>query len=560
MKVHLGTLLVEEGLLENEDLIDALKFQKKKAQRLGKILLDRDLIEESKLMSTVARQYGFRYLEKLNFEYNPIFAQVPVEFIHKTRMVPISFKNEEVTIATLNTEEVYFMDDFRSFFKPYKVEFVISSESEVMRVIHGGFDRAIAIAKEVMGGINQDEYSDLENLSEDTLDMANEAPIIRMVNVILTQAVQERASDIHIEISEKSLDVRYRIDGILHLRLQPPRISHAGLISRIKIMANLNIAENRLPQDGRIKLKLAGKEVDIRVSTVPTQYGERVVMRLLNKSDTHYTLDSLGIYENILTRIKALINESNGIFLVTGPTGSGKSTTLYAILTECNDGVKNILTAEDPIEYEVAGIGQMQMQEKIGFTFAQALRAMLRQDPDIIMVGEIRDEETARISIQSSLTGHLVFSTLHTNDAPSAVTRLIDMGIEPYLITSSVRGVIAQRLVRKICSKCKVSYKPSSLEIKNLGILTKNLKGEKFYRGKGCEACVNTGYQGRTGIYSLMELSQNIQEGILKEEDAESLSLRAVHDKEYPTLSLLQYGAQKVLDGVTTVEEILRVT
>ena len=559
MKQHLGTLLVDEGILENEELIEALKIQKKKSLKLGQILLNQGLIDENKLMGIVARQYGYDYIEKLDFQYDPAFARIPVEFIHKTRVVPISREGDTTKVAIISPEEVHTMDDFRMFLQPHKVEFVISSETEIMRVIHGSFDRATAIAKEVMGGMS-DEYSDLENLSEDTLDMANEAPIIRMVNVILTQAVQERASDIHIEVSEKSLDVRYRIDGILHSRLQPPRLTHAGLVSRIKIMANLNIAENRLPQDGRIKVKLSGQDVDVRVSTVPTQYGERVVMRLLNKSDAHYSLDSLDLYPYIHKRLKELIQEPNGIILVTGPTGSGKSTTLYGILTALNDGVKNILTAEDPIEYEVDGIGQMQMQEKIGLTFAQSLRAMLRQDPDVIMVGEVRDEETARISIQASLTGHLVFSTLHTNDAPSAVTRLVDMGIEPYLITSSVRAVIAQRLVRRICPKCKQSYKPSAEEFKELRLPSKLLRKSRFYRGKGCEACVSTGYQGRTGIYSLMELSTGVQNAILKGEDAENIAVQARQDPRFPMASMLEYGRQKVLDGVTTVEEIMRVT
>ena len=560
MKQHLGTLLVDEGILENEELIEALKIQKKKPLKLGQILINQGLIDENKLMGIVAHQYGYSYLEKLDFQYDPVFARIPVEFIHKTRVVPIARKGDTIQIAIVSPEEVHMMDDFRMFLQPHKAEFVISSETEIMRVIHGSFDRATAIAKEVMGGLNNDEYSDLENLSEDTLDMANEAPIIRMVNVILTQAVQERASDIHIEVSEKSLDVRYRIDGILHSRLQPPRLTHAGLVSRIKIMANLNIAENRLPQDGRIKIKLSGKDVDVRVSTIPTQYGERVVMRLLNKTDTHYSLDSLNLYTYIHRRLKELIQEPNGIILVTGPTGSGKSTTLYAVLSALNDGVKNILTAEDPIEYEINGIGQMQMQEKIGLTFAKSLRAMLRQDPDVIMVGEVRDEETARISIQASLTGHLVFSTLHTNDAPSAVTRLIDMGIEPYLITSSVRAVIAQRLIRRICSKCKHSYKPSMEEIKELGLSAKLHRKSRFYRGKGCEACVGTGYQGRTGIYSLMELTTRVQNAVLKGEDAENIAVQAQQDPRFPMASMLDYGRQKILDGVTTVEEIMRVT
>ncbi len=560
MKQDLATLLVEEGLIEKEELVKVLRIQKERHQKLSQILVQEGLIEEAQLIQIIANQYGYKYQEKLDFVYDPCFAQVPIDYIHKTRMVPISKKGNKIIVAIKNPDDVHVMDDFQIFLRPYKVSFVTSSEVEIMRVIHGSFDRATAIAKEVMGGMNKDEYAEFENLSEDTLDMANEAPVIRMVNVILTQAVQERASDIHIEVSEKSLDVRYRIDGILHLRLQPPRVIHAGLISRIKIMANLNIAENRLPQDGRIKIKLAGKEIDVRVSSIPTQYGERIVMRLLNKSDITYSLDVLGLYKKIYDRLYKLIQEPNGIILVTGPTGSGKSTTLYAILSELNDGVKNILTAEDPIEYEISGIGQMQMQEKIGLTFSQALRAMLRQDPDVIMVGEVRDEETARISIQSSLTGHLVFSTLHTNDAPSAVTRMLDMGIEPYLITSSLRAVIAQRLVRTICSKCKYAYKPRPQELKEIGLSMKAMGKKKLYRGRGCEACVGTGYHGRTGIYSLMEMTPSVQDAILKSDDADAIAAKAIKDSRFPMNTLLDYGRQKILDGITTIEEVMRVT
>ena len=560
MKTTLGETLVKQGLLTEDELATATKTQQKTSTKLGQILKTQGLISETKFIGILAKEYGYEHRAKLDFKYDETFAQVPLEFIHKVRMVPLSRKEDTITVAMLNPEETHLMDDFRVLLQPCQVEFIISTEGEIMRIIHGSFDRARAIAKEVMGGTNKEQYSEFENLSEDTLDLANEAPIIRMVNAILTQAVEERASDIHISVSEKSLEVQYRIDGVLHSRLTPPKVTHAGLISRVKIMANLNIAENRLPQDGRIKIKLAGKEVDVRVSTVPTQYGERVVMRLLNKTDVHYTLDSLGLYSSISKRIKTLVQEPNGIILVTGPTGSGKSTTLYAILSHINDGVKNILTAEDPIEYEIPGISQMQMQEKIGFTFAQALRAMLRQDPDVIMVGEIRDEETARIAIQSSLTGHLVFSTLHTNDAPSAVTRLIDMGIEPYLITSTVRAVLAQRLVRTICPNCKYEFKPKPEELRELGLSQKALNGKRLSHGRGCSVCVNTGYHGRTGIYSLMELSSVVQQAVLKSEDADTIAKKAKESLHHPMNTLLEYGQSKVLDGVTTIEEVMRVT
>ena len=319
----------------------------------------------------------------------------------------------------------------------------------------------------------------------------------------------------------------------------------------------MNIAENRLPQDGRIKIKLSGKEVDIRVSTIPTRYGERVVMRLLNKTDVRFSLETLGFYQDVESNIRRVIAEPNGIILVTGPTGSGKSTTLYAVLSELNQSERNIMTAEDPVEYEISGVSQTQVQDKIGLTFAHCLRTMLRQDPDIIMVGEIRDQDTARIAIQAALTGHLVLSTLHTNDAPSAVTRLIDMGIEPYLITSTVRAVIAQRLVRVICPHCKSTYKPPAGELKDLGITPNQLKKGVLYKGEGCDQCVGTGYQGRNGLYEFMEVDTQVQRAILQGKDSEQI--REVADGQ-GMITLLEYGRRKVIDGLTTPEEVLRVS
>ena len=557
MKKQLGELLLEEGHISRDELQDVLKIQKKSSLKLGQILLKKGVVDEPQILGTLARQYGFKYEAKLTFKYDSSFDQVPMNLIQKSKLVPLSRDGKIVKVAIQDPADIHPMDDIRACLGDYKVKFVLAPEAEIMRIIHGQFDQASHAAKEVMDGIGEDEYSEFEQLSEDTLDMANEAPIIRMVNAILSQGVQEGASDIHIEPYEKQLDVRYRIDGVLHKRLSPPRMIHAGIVSRIKIMSNLNIAENRLPQDGRIKLKLSGKDIDIRVSTIPTQYGERVVMRLLIKSDAKFGMDKMGFTPSLMKNLKSVINEPNGIFLVTGPTGSGKSTTLYTILNELNDESRNILTAEDPVEYEVAGVSQMQMHDKIGLNFATALRAFLRQDPDVIMVGEIRDEETARIAIQAALTGHLVLSTLHTNDTPSAVTRLVDMGVEPYLITSTVRAVVAQRLVRVICPKCKTAIKPTQKEISDLELDPTLLKGGKIYRGEGCENCVNTGYRGRAGIYEFMTMDEDIQKLVLKGSDADTLKKAAV---KKGMLTLRDYGKIKVADGLTTMEELLRVT
>lgn len=560
MKQQIGELLLEEGMISREELQEALKIQKKTSLKMGQILVKKGVVDESQILKTLADQYDFPFKATLKFTYDDIFSTIPTNLIHRSRIVPLKKNGRNIEIAISDPSDLHPMDDIRSCLKDFRVNFVLAPEAEIMRIIHGSFDQATQAAREVMEGMDQDEYSEFDSLSEDTLDMANEAPIIRMVNAILTQGVQERASDIHIEPYEKHLDVRFRIDGILHKRLTPPRMIHAGLVSRVKIMANMNIAENRLPQDGRIKIKLSGKEVDIRVSTIPTQYGERVVMRLLNKSDVRFDLETLAFLPRIEKRLRTVIKEPNGIFLVTGPTGSGKSTSLYAILTELNDEDTNILTAEDPVEYELDGIGQMQMQEKINLTFANALRAFLRQDPDIIMVGEIRDEETARIAIQAALTGHLVLSTLHTNDAPSAVTRLLDMGIEPYLITSTVQGILAQRLVRTICKKCIKPYKPSAQELTEIGIKASDLKGGKLYKGEGCDNCVGSGYQGRSGIYSFMEMDSAVQRAVLRGDDSDKINEVATSSKKFPMMSLLEYGRQKVIDGITTIEEILRVT
>jgi general secretion pathway protein E len=554
MKKQLGELLLEEGLIDQEELTEVLKIKEKSPLKLGQILQRKGLVSENDILKILAKQYGYEFYPKLEFRSHPVFQKIPQSIIEKFKIAPFDYKESKrmIYVAISDPEKVHVQDDIRNILKDYRVYFVLAPEAEIVRIFHTYFQKVSA--DEVVEGM-QDEYSEFSQL-EDTLDLANEAPIIRMVNAILTQAIQERASDIHIEPYEKNFVVRFRIDGILHKRLTPPKVAHAGVVSRIKIMANMNIAENRLPQDGRIKIKLSGKDIDIRVSTLPTRHGEKIVMRLLNKSDIEFNLYNLGIYEDILTQIKKVISQTNGIILVTGPTGSGKSTTLYSILKELNKESVNIMTAEDPIEYELEGVAQTQVHDKIGLTFANILRTMLRQDPDIIMVGEIRDQETARIAIQAALTGHLVLSTLHTNDAPSAVTRLVDMGIDPYLITSSVRAVIAQRLVRVICDNCKESYIPSIDVLEDLKIDPAQFRNKRFYRGAGCEKCVQTGYRGRTGIYEFMLMTPAIQKGVLRELDSESLKEIALKEG---LITLFEYGKRKIIDGITTPEEVLRV-
>ncbi len=391
----------------------------------------------------------------------------------------------------------------------------------------------------------------------DLLDDTSDAPIIKLVNLILSQAVKARASDIHIEPYQNRIKIRHRVDGILYDMLSPPKHIQSTLISRIKIMAKLNIAEKRLPQDGRIEIRIGDRDVDIRVSTIPIAFGERVVLRLLDKTNVLLKLSDLGMSEQGLKVFNQLIKSAHGIILVTGPTGSGKTTTLYAALSIIHNSGINIITIEDPIEYQIEGIGQIQVNPKIDLTFANGLRSIVRQDPDVILVGEIRDLETAEIAIQAALTGHLVFSTLHTNDSASAITRLIDMGIEPFLVTSSVIGILAQRLMRNICNECKNVYTPDEESLQNIGITPEMYGGKKMYRGKGCQDCLNTGYRGRTGIFELMILNDSIKNLILKTSDSSSIKHKAV---EHEMITLRQDGALKVLDGITTIEEVLRIT
>lgn len=554
----LGDILVEDGVISEKDLEESLKLQKKNHLPLGHILQKKGIAGEIDVLKAMARLYRMEFREKIDFKgMEEIYDRIPLKLIQKSRLVPFELSKKTIRVAVSDPTDLHPMDDVRANLKEFKVEFILAPEPEIMRIIHSQFDTTSAAAKDLLNEM-EGSFSELaEGFDNETIDLSDDAPIIKMVNVILSQAVNERASDIHVEPYEKSLVVRYRIDGILHNVLTPPKSYHAGITSRIKIMSNLNIAENRLPQDGRIKLRLAGKDVDIRVSTIPCQFGERIVMRLLNKTDQKYSLDTMGFYPDLIKTLRTLIYEPHGIVLVTGPTGSGKSTTLYSALSELNTEERNIITCEDPVEYQIEGVSQMQMQEKIGLTFATGLRAILRQDPDVIMVGEIRDEETARIAIQASLTGHLVFSTLHTNDAASAATRLIDMGIEPYLITSTVLGFMAQRLVRTICEKCKVTYKPSAEELESLGISKKQLKGGVLHKGEGCNHCMGTGFKGRTGIYELLIISNPIKGAILAGQDTNRINEIAL-ENGFETMR--DYGIRKVIDGITTPDEVLRVT
>lgn len=558
---QIGKILLDKGKISAENLQEALLLQQNSELRIGELLIKKGYLSEIDLIESLALQNGVEFKTEIEYQDNDsIFRGLPVTFLKSNLIAPYSSGKGIIMVAIADILNIQPIDDLKLFFKDYIFKIVLTTKSEVLKVINTHFELIeTATTNEIIENLEETDFEILSRTSSETsdiLDMANDAPIIRLINTIIRQAVNERASDIHFEVYEKELIVRFRIDGILYKMFNPPKKYQDSIISRIKIMSNLNIAENRIPQDGRIQIKIGGKEIDIRVSIFPTHYGERIVLRLLNKSDISFELNSIGFSKEVLEGFNDLINITHGVVLVTGPTGSGKSTTLYGVLTKLNNDDVNILTVEDPIEYQIHGIGQMQIKPKIGLTFASGLRSILRQDPDIIMIGEIRDIETAEIAIQSALTGHRVFSTLHTNDAASGITRLIDMGIEPYLISSSVNAFLAQRLVRTICQNCIAPYKPTQKELDRAGITRSSLSKGNLFRGKGCEKCLNTGYTGRIGIFELLRVTDSIRKMIMTGSDASSIKEQAIKEG---MITLLTDGVQKASKGITTLEEVLRV-
>jgi len=557
----IGEILIETCGLSEEALGEALKVQDEKGGRLGEILIRQKAISEADFTKGLSIQFDIPFsstlpLEGLKTEFTE---KVPIQFLKKYKMVPVITPNG-ASIALSDPLLFQPLDDLCLLLGGDGMETVLVPPAAVLSVINFAYDMTRDSAEQVIEGMHEEDtdliLSEIEGIG-DLLDDTSDAPIIKLVNLMLSQAVKDRASDIHVEPSQNRVKIRYRVDGILYDKLSPPKHVQSTLVSRIKIMAKMNIAEKRLPQDGRIEIKIGDKNIDIRVSTIPTAFGERVVMRLLDKTNVLLTVLDLGMPEDRLKEFDKLIRSAYGIILVTGPTGSGKTTTLYAALSTINTTDINIITIEDPIEYQIEGIGQIQINPKIDLTFANGLRSIVRQDPDVILVGEVRDLETAEIAIQSALTGHLVFSTLHTNDSASAVTRLIDMGIEHFLVTSSVVAILAQRLVRVICNHCKEEYVPDEESLQNIGLNPKTVAGKKIYRGRGCPLCLNTGYRGRTGIFELMVLDDNLKRLILKTSDANAIKHRAV---EQGMVTLQQDGGQKVLDGITTIEEVFRIT
>jgi general secretion pathway protein E len=493
-------------------------------------------------------------------EAGELARRVPISFARKSAMTPVKTADGLLHVLTSRPLDHHALNDLeRIFGLPVKI--LVASPIMVTEFINRAYEISSGDTSELMSEV---EAPNLESLAQeletsiDLLDTDEEAPIVKLLNSLMQQAIKDKASDIHIEPYADSLAVRMRVDGILYTVLKPPKRIQPQVISRVKIMAGLDIAEKRLPQDGRISLKAAGREIDVRVSTIPTSFGERVVMRLLDKSRNLLVMEQLGLSEKNLREMKRILTLANGIVLVTGPTGSGKTTTLYTLLGAINTEQKNVITVEDPVEYQMNGIGQMQVNANIGLTFAGGLRAILRQDPDVIMVGEIRDQETASIAVQASLTGHLVFSTLHTNDSAGALTRLVDIGVEPFLIASSLEAVLAQRLVRVLCAHCRQKTVLKAAEAKPLGaLLGAKRKGAEVYKSVGCSHCMNSGYSGRTGISEFLQITDAIRSLIIKEADSNQIMARAVADG---MKTLRSDGMEKMLAGITTLDEVLRVT
>jgi general secretion pathway protein E len=559
----LEACLIEHGGV-SESTLEKAREKQREGKGLGDVLQEMGAIDGHVWARVLADHYGLPYVDQVPAEgYDQILElirELPINFAKRYLVLPIGLEHEQVTVATGDPSSFGPIDDVRLLMRrPVRV--VVAPAPVINETINRVYDLASGSTEQLMEGLDEERLDLVANEMEETRDLLeadDEAPIIRLVNSLLFQAVKDRASDIHIEPFEKNLQVRFRIDGVLYDIINPPKRFQPIIISRVKIMAGLNIAEKRLPQDGRIRIKLAGKDVDIRVSIVPTAFGERVVMRLLERSNTVLQLEDLGILGPKLAVVNRLIHQSHGIVLVTGPTGSGKTTTLYASLAKINTADKNIITIEDPIEYQLHGVGQIQVNPKIELTFASGLRSILRQDPDVIMVGEIRDAETAEIAIQAALTGHLVFSTLHTNDSFGAMTRLIDMGIEPFLVSSSVIAVMAQRLVRRVCPDCRVEADPSDEELQEIGLDRRRVGTNTIYRpGPGCPNCKLTGYRGRSGIHELLVVDDDIRNLVMKNSDSATVRREATA-KGMNTLR--EDGADKVIAGFTTIEEILRVT
>jgi general secretion pathway protein E len=555
---RIGDILVERGRLDAAGLDRALRVQQETGEKLGSLLVTLGLVAQRDVAEALASQLGLPLVEATGYPELPILEeQVSARFLREARALPLYEDDRDLTLAMADPTDGYTVSAFEMV-TGRRVRPMVAIPSELEAALERLYGQGKSALGTLVGDVEQRDDLAFDADIQQLKDLASEAPVIRLVSLIITNALETRASDIHIEPFENRLIVRYRIDGVLHEVESPPRKLAPAVISRVKIMANLDIAERRLPQDGRIRLRAQGKEIDLRVSTVPTMHGESVVMRILDKGGVALDFKRLGFEEDTLKRFLDVLLEPHGILLVTGPTGSGKTTTLYTALDRLNKPDVKILTVEDPVEYQMPGINQIQVKPQIDLTFANALRSIVRQDPDVIMIGEIRDLETAQIAVQSALTGHLVLSTVHTNDAPSTVNRLLDMGVEDYLLTSTVIGIQAQRLVRTLCPECNEPYIALPELVEELGLGKFANGGDiTLYRAKGCKQCANTGYMGRISIIEMMPMSDGIRALVMRHATANELRAQAIRDG---MVTMYEDGMRKALRGVTTFEEVLRVT
>ena len=562
MRHSIFSELIEEGLLNEAQLLECQEEERSTGMPIDKVLREKGYVSESAFLQALAKQLRLQFAEELvDFKVPENFIEmVPAQFARTYNLIAVGEEPGILLVATCDPLDVQPMDDL-SAMVDLVIEPVISTRSEITALINRAYQKSSADVDELLEGLDDDELIGIAaeiDETEDVLDIANKAPIIKLMNPIMFEAQKNRASDIHLQPFADRLQVRYRIDGILYDTKVIPKKIQDALVSRVKVMGKMDIAERRLPQDGRTSVKIGDSDLDLRISSVPTSYGERIVFRLLDKSARLYTLTEIGLDDRNYQLLDKLVNSSHGVLLVTGPTGSGKSTTLYAALAEMDSQELNIITIEDPIEYNIDAISQIQVSNKKGLTFASGLRSLMRQDPDVMMVGEIRDMETAGIAVQASNTGHLVFSTLHTNDSAGAVNRMIDLGVEPYLVSSSLIGVVAQRLVRVICPRCKESYEPEAGQLKTLGLTREDLLEGLLYRGRGCDACLGRGYYDRTAIYEILTMNETIRDQIISRTSASVIKQTAVETGHLRTLRM--DGARKVAQGITTVDEVFRVT
>lgn len=551
---QLGQILIEQSLISEDQLQSALDEHHKTPKSLGRVLIDMGLIKEADLVRALAEQVGLEFVDLADRQIDPMVASLlPETLARRYRAIPIEERDGKLLVAMSDPANVYALDDIRAI-TSREVQPVVATAADVEAAIQkfsqleGQVEQLAAeAATAVEGG---EEGEEMEAALE-------AAPIVKLVNAIMTQAVADRASDVHIEPGEKDVRVRFRVDGVLHEKMRPHKSIQGGLVSRLKVMAELDIAEKRVPQDGRIGMRVGGRQLDLRVATLPTVHGEKVVIRVLDKSSALMRLEDLGLLEDSYKRFEVAFRKPYGAILATGPTGSGKSTTLYATLNILNEPDRNIITVEDPVEYRLAGVNQVQINPKAGLTFASALRSILRSDPDIVLIGEVRDRETAMIAVEAALTGHLVLSSLHTNDAPSAITRLIEMDVETFLVASAVDAVVAQRLARKLCDRCKEPYQPETQELQEAGY-PEGLWGEikQLYRAVGCQSCSDTGYRGRIGLYEVMLMSEEIERLTVERASSDEISRVAI---EQGMATLRDDGLEKARVGMTSIEEVARV-